>query len=227
MKAMGLRTAMLFAAFDRRCGSLSFGEDATRTKLVSKLVARVVLFEIDRIRRFDRSANERLLKRSIEEGLRYVIAAGKPGYQASMEDLEEVRRRIAGGVADSGFRAGDPERTQWPLLPAGSIPGALARLFDWLQSPAFSQMHTIEQMTVCQARLSEIAPFATLNDTITSCFSYLFPWSRFGLLPLFEPHELGPLYSALQDAVSLQTGPLVEMNLKACERTCGFLTEHR
>ena len=226
MKAMGLRTALLFASFDRRCGSLPAREDATRMKLVSEIVDRVVLFEIDRIRRFDSQAKERKLKRSIEEGIRYVIAAGKPGYQASIEDLQELGCRVVGGP-NSGFRVADPEPGQRPLLPARSIPGALTRLFDWLQSPAFAEMHPVEQMTVCQARLFEVAPFPILNDTITGFFSYLFPWSRLGLLPLFESHELGPFYAALQDAVSLETGPLVEMNLRACERTCGLLTEGR
>ncbi len=196
-------------------------------KLVSKMVDQVVLFEADRIKRFDPHARERKLKRSIEESLRYVIATGKPGYQASLQDLEEVGRRVAAGQ-NSGFRVTDAEQGgQRALVPARSIPGALTRLFDWLQSPAFAEMHPVEQMTVCQARLFEVAPFPVLNDTITAFFSYLFPWSRFALLPLFEAHELGPLYSALQDAVSLQTGPLVEMNLKACERACEFLTERQ
>ena len=78
-------------------------------KLVSKMVDQVVLFEAIGSSHLTRSARERKLKRSIEESLRYVIATGKPGYQASLQDLEEVGRRVAAGQ-NSGFRVTDAEQ---------------------------------------------------------------------------------------------------------------------
>jgi hypothetical protein len=224
MESMGLRSAMMFAAFDRRCANLPAGEDAARIKNLSKLVSELVFFETSRIRRFDPRANERTLRRSVEGGLRYVMATGASGYQAKLADLEELARRVT-GKSNVELRDADQAPGQYTRLPARSIPAALGRLFDWLQSPAFAEMHPVEQMTVCQARLHEIAPFAALSETVTSCFSYFFPWSRFGLLPLYEMHELSALYAALGDAVSLQTGPLVEINLKACQKACSLLTE--
>jgi len=221
---MGLRSAMMFAAFDRRCANLPAPEDATRAKMLSKLVSELVLFEVARIRRFDARANERALKRSIEGGVRYLMGTGGTDYRASIQDLEELARRVT-GKSDPEPRSMDQQPAARSLLPARSIPAALGRLFEWLQSPAFNEMHPVEQMTVCQARLHEIAPFAALSETITSTYSCVFPWSRFGLLPMYEAHELGALYAALEEAVSLQTGPLVEFNLKAYQRACGFLAE--
>ncbi len=221
---MALRSAIMFAQFDRRCASLPAAADATRAKNLSKLVSELVLFEISRVRRFDPRANERALKRSIEGGVRFVMETGGTEYRASREHLEGLARRVT-GKPNVELRTGDQQPGRSSVLPALSIPAALGRLFEWLQSPAFHEMHAVEQMTVCQARLGEIAPFAALSETITSCFSYLFPWSRFGLLPLYETHELGALYAALEDAVSLQTGPLVEINLKAYQKACGVLTE--
>lgn len=219
---MGFRSALLFAEFNRRCAGFT-REAAVGAKQLPQLVGEVVGFEVSRIRRYDPRLKERALRRQIDDGVRYVMATGSPEYRASMEDLEELARRVTQTNPD--LRTADPQPGSSATFPAHSIPGALGRLFEWLQSPAFAEMHPVEQMTVCQARLFEIAPFAASSETISFCFSYIFPWSRFGLLPLYEPHELGPLHSALEDAVGLQTTPLVEINLRACQRACGFLAE--
>lgn len=109
-------------------------------------------------------------------------------------------------------------------MPAEAVAGALARLFEWLGSEAFAEMHPVEQMTLCQARLSEIAPFERHSAATSDLFSFLIVNLGAGLLPFYTASDADAFEKALDEALRLVvTKPLVDLNAKACERTCDAL----
>ena len=79
-------------------------------------------------------------------------------------------------------------------------------------------------MTLCQARLAEIVPFERHSDTACDLFSFLVLNLGVALLPAYRDSDVREFEKALDDALGLvMTKPLVDLNAKACERTCDAL----
>ena len=103
-------------------------------------------------------------------------------------------------------------------LPPVLISSALSRFFEWSQSPAFAELHAVEQMTLSQMRLYEIYPFEHFSEITISLFSCYFLLADGYLLPLYEVVEVAEFYSALDSAFAFSTQSLIDLNLRACQR---------
>ena len=103
-------------------------------------------------------------------------------------------------------------------LPPALIASALSRFFEWSQSPAFAELHAVEQMTLSQMRLYEIYPFECYSEITVSFFSYYFLLADGYLLPSYQMVEGAEFCSALNAAFDFSTQNLINLNLRACQR---------
>ena len=107
--------------------------------------------------------------------------------------------------------------THEPVDPA-LVPRAVDRFFEWVQSPSFTDLHAIQQMSLSQMRLYEIHPFPRYSQLTVSLFSYYFLLRADYLVPLYEAGEQAKFYRALGQAFLLSSEALVHFNLQACQR---------
>lgn len=107
--------------------------------------------------------------------------------------------------------------THEPVAPE-RVPWAVSRFVEWAQSPSFSEMHPVQQMTLAQMRLYEIYPFRSHSEATVSLFSYSFVLGNGYLIPLYRVEELPEFYDALKEAFRFSTEALVFVNSHACER---------
>ncbi|MFB3901962.1 MAG: hypothetical protein ACE15E_00775 [Acidobacteriota bacterium] len=124
----------------------------------------------------------------------------------------EFRQGTGGAVIEGQVR-----------LDATAVPRALGRFFEWTASEAFSEMHALEQMTLCQVRLYEIWPFEMYSGLTADFFSLRVLYLRTSLLPLFTVEETDDFHKALSKAFGFVTKPLVDFYLRACERACDLI----
>ena len=99
-------------------------------------------------------------------------------------------------------------------LPPGQVGPALERFMDWTEGEAFAELHPIEQASLTQARLLEIAPFARLNIPLARTMSF-FWLLRAGLVfPLWPHPQPGKYEEYLDAAFCLEMQPLVDYILR-------------
>ncbi|MBI4447092.1 MAG: hypothetical protein HY645_14455 [Acidobacteria bacterium] len=136
----------------------------------------------------------------------------------TLSDLTEVHAIMSdesfGHFRSSAARSVVPLHE--PLSHERVLP-ALKRFFEWLQSPAFGELHAIEQMTLSQIRLYEIVPFDRLSSHTCLLFSVLFPLLRDYMLPGYEASDVPSFYDALNSAYAFSTQKLIQFNAAACE----------
>jgi hypothetical protein len=163
-----------------------------------------------------------LLKDRLRDAFQFLLAHCGEARPLELSDLLEVHRRVAG--SEKGFfRVGKGTAYSPTLEPleAELVVRALGRFFDWARGPGFQEMHPVEQMTIGQIRLFELQPFREFSDLTGILFPCLFLLQKGYPLPLFRPREAAEFRQAMILALeSLQTAPLVALNLKGCERAC-------
>lgn len=106
-----------------------------------------------------------------------------------------------------------------------AIPRAIGRLFEWLQSPSFSELHPVEQMTLTQLRLYEIYPFQDYSEITISLFACSVPLATGHLVPLYVEDEFSDFYVGLDKALDFVTEDLIGFNTRACERAYDFVLD--
>ncbi len=109
-----------------------------------------------------------------------------------------------------------------PPLAAGHRPPppefvakALERFEDWLATPSFAELHPIVQMSLAQARLLEIHPFADPAEAVATAFASRFPLRAGYLLPIPAPGDADRFSEVLEAAFQLSTEAIVQFNLNA------------
>jgi len=104
-------------------------------------------------------------------------------------------------------------------MDAEMIPGAMERFFGWVQSPGFTELHAIQQMTVAQMRLFQIHPFSEGSQEVVSVFSQYF-LVRNGYLPaLLRLEDIASFYQALDQAFQFSSETLLQLNIGATQRS--------
>jgi hypothetical protein len=217
-----LRSAVQFASLDRKMRRLNRTDrGAWRSVMASLVTPGLVEFELRRNRL---EGSPELGSGRVGDGLRRVLDF--PTVQASelgVSDLMALHALLVERETPA-LRVSPPEATQdREIIAPNMIPGALERLLEWIHSEAFAQMHPVEQMTLCQMRLSEIVPFEVCSAVSGDLFSFLTLEIGTGLLPSYASADVDGFQEALSEALSFATKSLVELNTKACERTCDGL----
>jgi len=131
----------------------------------------LIAFEMQRSALWNQPAPDpEFLARGIELAVSYprrrvpdLSLSDLTAFQAVVSGSEEASLR---GVPAQGKHASE-------AAPAEMVSRALARLFEWIGSEAFAELHPVEQMTICQARLAEIAPFERFSNSACDLFSFL------------------------------------------------------
>ena len=140
--------------------------------------------------------------------------------QLTAQDLLDVYSLLWPSKA-TGYREGaTSSRTpsHEPLAPE-VVPRAVDRFFEWVASPAFAELHPVQQMTVAQMRLYGIEPFPEESQLAVSLFSQYFLCRNGYLLALYEPETAGRFDKALDEAFRFSTEALMELNIQACLRS--------
>jgi len=161
---------------------------------------------------------------NLRDCLTLVTSGTKSTKELTKENLLEIHSVLEknGSGRKGAFRTGPaPSICEGHQpLEAQAVSLAFDRLFEWIASDAFAEMHPIEQMTLCQLRLYEIWPFESQSGLAGDFFALLVLYQGKGLLPLFSPEDSPAFSEALSDAFNFVTKPLVDFNLKGCERAC-------
>ncbi len=164
-------------------------------------------------------SRERVDTGDLEESLRLLIDASAEPQPLCLETLLELRRRLHPADPVSNLRDGAvvPLFSGHQPIPPASIPKALERLFEWLSSPAFAEIHPSGQMALLQARLLEIHPFENQPQILASVASAVLPMATGLLLPVPVSNPQSCL-RYLEEAARFSTEPLSIWNLRACLR---------
>lgn len=214
--AFRLRSALEFGALERKRALLNEVQDWPAL-VVQAVCPALVEFELSR----DESAVRELKAEVLEQCVGLISsAADRPPSLAVLKQLhrllvgcDEQFRQSAALPMVSGHEPVDPE----------AIPRALDRLFQWIESPAFAELHPVEKMTLCQARLYEIVPYETHAGILADLFSFLILRRGNGLLPLYRADDLPAFRDALLKSFECVTKPLADINREACERACDLV----
>lgn len=155
--------------------------------------------------------------------LNVVTAPARPVSELNQVDLLQLNAGLLGpddGVTSFRQRSGPQILEGHLCLEPAVVERALARFFEWIASEAFAEMHPIEQASLCQLRLYEIWPFETYSWLTADLFALRVLYLGTSLLPLFTIEEAVEFQDALSQALGLVTKPLVDLYVRACERTC-------
>ena len=217
-----LRSSIEFASLNRMKQALGEPSSVTGALTSQQLIPRVLDFELARARRLSclpkappgvdsrcrASLNEEFLV------LEFEIET------AQTEDLMRLHQ-LAVSSPISGMRSSPVSgicRGHSPVLPERVVP-ALGRFFDWVRSPSFSELHPVEQMSLCQVRLYEIYPFEDACEVTVDLFACLFLRAGGYLTPFYELDQVREFLSALEAAFAFSMTELVELNRCAVERS--------
>jgi hypothetical protein len=108
--------------------------------------------------------------------------------------------------------------------PPRSLFSIVEALCQWTQADSFLQLHPVEQSAIVHLRLIEIQPFESANNR-TARVGASFFLMRAGLPPLIVEPGLERAYEvALDEAIRLNTRPMVELVAEATEGTLANLT---
>jgi hypothetical protein len=141
--------------------------------------------------------------------------AGETDAKLSVARLLELQRMLLGAPHDEEIL-----RTTEPLpinamhdpTPARLLPRMLDNAFDWFATPAFGELHAVEQATVVYLRLLDLHPFP-LNTAVAALLAASFYTERAGLPPLIifaDEATLDHYTVVVEAAFRMLTQPLVE-----------------
>jgi len=215
-----LRSFVQFAPLERKLRQLA--EKSPDWKRQMKVLAApgVIEYEQDKARRWDAAEVE---PSRLDACLDVVTApstpAGDLGQSALVQFQTVLLDRSAEGLE---LRQGPGTRTfeGHVCLDAAAVPRALTRFFDWTASKAFAEMHTLEQMALCQVRLYEIWPFEKYSGLTADFFCLRLLYQGKSLVPVLSAEDAGTFQEALSEAFGFVTKPLVDFYLRGCERAC-------
>lgn len=192
-----------------------------------RLISSLVESEVAKSRgRFGRPVSQpEVAPQRVRTALRRIISLNKPLDQLQVEDLLAVQRLLTADRRAS-FRQAPPRsfHSQHLSIHPDRIPHSLERLFQWVASPSFAQLHPVEQTVLAQVRLYEIYPFETCGECPISIFSQYFLVAAGFLLPSPLVAEIPQFYQALEMAFTLATAPLVALNLRNCHRSYDLIS---
>lgn len=197
----------------------------TNSKQLRRLIRerlRPALLEWERGRirrqRFLAGAGEPSLQ-SLEGMLDHLLDLDKKITELRLTDLLDLQGLLLPEEAVT-LRQGliQPLSSHHEPLPPAAIRSALSRFFEWCQSPAFGEMHAVEQMTLSQIRLHEISPFEAFPEVTISLFSYYFLLADGYLLPCYKLDEAAEFHAALNAGLAFSTADFIRLNLRACKR---------
>jgi hypothetical protein len=141
--------------------------------------------------------------------------AGETDAKLSVERLLELQRVLIGARSEEEILRKTeplPINAMHDPTPARLLPRMLDNAFDWFATPAFGELHAVEQATVVYLRLLDLHPFP-VNTAISALFAASFYTERAGLPPLFifaDEATLGHYTVAVEAAFRMLTQPLVE-----------------
>ena len=208
-----------FVSLERKKQQALRGGTNLRAFSRQHLVPRMVEFEQLRFRA--RGRPEEIDAAAIEESFSLLLS-----WKHGVEEMSEQQLMALGPAGKAPWRQGpvSPLTASHAPLDAVAVPRALKRFFEWIQSPSFSQLHPLEQLTLSQMRLLEIYPFSGCEPAIFA-FSCYYLLAADHLLPWYDPAELPRLEQAWEEAFQLNTEPMLRFHLDACERAYDRLTE--
>jgi len=94
---------------------------------------------------------------------------------------------------------------------------------QWTQADSFLELHPVEQSAIVHLRVIEVQPFESANNR-TARVAASFFLMRAGLPPLIVEPGLERIYeAALDEAIRLNTRPMVELVAEATEGTLSNL----
>lgn len=223
-----LRTSLQFAPLERLKSALAARPDQqpAREMTARKLAAPLLAFELAKIQSKEGSDCQREQMLSLlGPAFDALLALDKASAQLDLSDLLDLHRLLVPAGEGSALRRQEAKPiSSWhqPLAPA-AIEKALQRFFEWSQSPAFGELHALEQTTLAQVRLYEIYPFERMCEPAVSFFSFSYLGAGGYLPPLYQVEELPAFYDALDQAFNFSTEQLIKLNLQACQRAYGML----
>lgn len=141
--------------------------------------------------------------------------AGETEARLQVERLLELQRTLIGAQPGA-----DILRKTEPLplnalhdpTPARLLPRMLDNAFDWFTTPAFAELHAVEQAAVVYLRLLDLYPFPAHTET-TALLAASFYTERAGMPPLIifaDEATNGRYTAAIEAAFRILTQPLVE-----------------
>ena len=198
-----------------------------RSLVRDNLIPELMDFELSGCRRYWSDHPEIQIPRTrLEDSFSYLL-----GLEDTLHNLKEDHllrlHRFWVPKSETPFRA----KPVQPLCPNHqptdpvAIPGAIRRLFEWLQSPSFSELHPVEQMTLTQLRLYEIEPFQDYSEITSSLFAYSVPLATGHLVPVYVENNFYDFYMGLDKALNFVTEDLIGFNAQACERAYDFVLD--
>jgi hypothetical protein len=211
-----LRSFLQFTSLERKRKELA--RTGTRWQAAMKSDAATAYLEYQKARE-ETESGDRYEPRLVGASL---MAALSPAQVAPyrLEDITEFQGVLSKGSAHYRGSGASPIVPGHEPLDARLIPTALERFVDWLNSPAYGEMHPIEQTTLSQARLYEIWPYETGSALVADLFAVRVLHRTTGIVPWLRPEDLREFYAALSEAFGFATKRLVEFHLRACERAC-------
>lgn len=220
--SQSLKTAIQYGPLHGKKAELEARLDPSqrRTLMRKRVVPPLLGFELARLRQHAgvvRTVEPRLDQ--LEGMVEFLVHLGKKVAELGLEDLLRLHRLLAPGDDLLRRNSGTPLSSHHEPLAPSAISSALVRFFEWIQSPSFSEIHPVEQMTLCQLRLYDIYPFEVFSEVTTSLFSYYFMAAEAFLLPVYRLEELPDFYAALDAAFAFSTQGLIDFNLRACVRS--------
>lgn len=212
--------AVQFASLDNQKQLLSRQVTDLRSLIRSDLAPQLLEYELQKVRQQVPQSAETELPRSQAEAMFSALLGLDKAIEAlDSTDLLHLYQFL--GAADRNPYRQHPSQpltsTHQPVDPA-LVPRAIERFFEWVQSPSFSDLHAIEQMTLSQMRLCEIQPFPRDSQLTISLFSHYFLLKQEYLVPLHQVGELSQFYQALGQAFLFSSEALIGFNLQACQR---------
>jgi hypothetical protein len=213
-----LRSFQQFVPLERKLRGLQRAGGSWQAAMKTSAAAAYLDYQEFRKRAEDQSgstANRDLLG----ESLRLALSPGQVA-PYMLDDVIQFQEKLSGRVVPFRTAAGRRVSAGHEPLAAELVPVALERLIDWLNSPAFADMHPIERMTLCQVRLYEIWPYETGSGLVADLFAVRVLHGATGIVPWPVAEDISEFYAALSEAFGFATKRLVEFHLKACERAC-------
>jgi len=215
-----LQLGLQFASLDQQKQLLDKQAADLRSLIHKDLAPQLIEYELGKVRRQVPQLGETEVPRSQAAAMFSAVL----GLDKGLEELDSSDLLHLYELAASDQR--NPYRqtpsqpltsTHEPVEPA-LVPRAVDRFFEWVQSPSFSDLHAIQQMSLSQMRLYEIHPFPKYSQLTVSLFSHYFLLKAEYLVPLYEVGELPKFYRALGQAFLFSSEALVHFNLQACQR---------